>query len=119
MSQLTKGADAVLNHPSGEISEFHAAYDHCLWTIVTSSGNELAEFADYLWEEPYTDLPVPLIVAIYRLAGLESKDNPDQMQTTVNSIAAYCTPTEEENATQGIRRLMGLLRPDGGSTPQK
>jgi hypothetical protein len=82
------------------------AYDNLLWRISTASPEELQEFAAQIWDEPYFSLPVPLLVTVWRLVGLESPDDPDMMRNAIGGIAHHSNPVEEANATAGIRRLL-------------
>ena len=63
--------------------EMCAAYDDLLWRICTASPEELRRFATQIWNEPCSSLPVPLLVTVWRLAGLESPDDPDAMRNAI------------------------------------
>ncbi len=73
--QIEEAANALLSTASENETEFHRAYDAAIWFAVTSSRHELLEFANKLFDDPYMNLPAPLQVAIFRILGLESRQD--------------------------------------------
>lgn len=126
MTRLTDAADtllAFLNSSPREVSYADSEsgtpidpeqdqYDQCLWFIVTSSKEELRQFAELLRSDPYQTLPPPLMVTVFRLLGLESADEPALLEVSLNGISLYCDPLEEAAATRGIQ----LLKDSAGTT---
>jgi hypothetical protein len=109
---LRRWVDGLLQQMGNATSdplEFHRAYDQCLWAMVTSGREDLAELVDLFLSKhkPYLDLPIPLQVAAARLMGLEYHDNPTRMRQACSWVALYCDPVEEKEATQGLKARLG------------
>jgi len=90
-------------------TRFHQLYDRMLWVILTSPAEELAAFADLLFQNPYIDLPVPLQVSIFRIMGLEFSDDVERLRQAECGISMYCDPLEEKHATRCIRAKLNAL----------
>ena len=102
---IKDGVDNLLQQLRNSNEIFQPAYDDCLWRIVTSSKEDLQEFVDLAWEEPYFSLPAPILCAIGRLYGLESIEDKSAVEAAVKLIAIHCSPEEERPATEGMKNL--------------
>ena len=91
-----------------KFTRLYQLYDRMLWVILTSPAEELAAFADLLFQNPYIDLPVPLQVSIFRIMGLEFSDD-ERLRKAECGISMYCDPLEEKHATRGIRAKLNAL----------
>jgi hypothetical protein len=89
--------------------KYGQAFDQCLWAIVTSGREDLAELIILLQDRPYVDLPVPLQVVAARLMGLEFPDDLDKLRLARSWAAMYCDPAEDKGAVAGIDRLIRRL----------
>lgn len=107
---IKEGVDNLLQHLTNSKEVFQPAYDDCLWRIVTSSREDLREFVDLAWEEPYFSLPAPILCTIGRLYGLESIQDKDAVDAAIKLIAIHCSPEEEGPATEGMKRLAEHFR---------
>jgi hypothetical protein len=83
---------------AGQSHELHAAYDDCLWAIATSGKADIEKFVLQAWQEPYSEIPVPLLVIMCRLYVLESKERTPEVELAINFISAHCSPAEENGA---------------------
>lgn len=112
MAWLKSGIERLLKATGGEDKkEFWSAYDDCLWKITTSGKSELEEFVTLVWQEPYSNLPLPLLVTMCRLFVSESVEHTPEVRAAINFISAHCSPGEEEGATGGFVHL-----PDASSS---
>lgn len=94
-----------------KFARLHQLYDRMLWVILTSPAEEVAAFADLLFQNPYIDLPVPLQVTIFRIMELEFSDDVERLRKAECGIRMYCDPVEEKHATRGIRAKLNSLEP--------
>ena len=81
----------------------HKNYDQLLWFICTASSAELGALAERMHETPMVDLPSPLQVVLFRLAGLEHLGDVTMAKLTTEGIALHCDPIEEHCATASIK----------------
>jgi hypothetical protein len=113
------GSEKTYRDPSGrtwtergtapDLERFQQAYDNLLWQIVTSPRDKLLTFAARFYEEPYINLPPPLQVTVWRLLGLEPGACINDLRAAVAGIALYCSPTEEEGASSGVKERLKQL----------
>lgn len=88
-------------------------YDQLLWEIVTSSTDELRKLGDRIFEEPYNDLPTPIVVTLCRILSTELAPNQDLMEHFAASAAPFCSPEEELGFRSGQKQIEQILPGSG------
>lgn len=107
-SWLRDGLSRVLSIPQSDAAAFSSAYDDCLWRIITSAREDLAELVHDALTTWY-GVPIPLLVAAARLYGAESAHEFTAVETAINFIKAHCDPVETKMATGGITAQVGRM----------
>src|SRR4051812_9044258 len=100
---LRERADDLLGRDSAsDPGGFTDAYDSLLWAVVTADREELAGLVTLLYNDPYTRLPAPILVAVFRLWGLEQPADPARARAAATNISIYCDPSEKSGACGGL-----------------
>lgn len=81
-------------------------YDELLWQIATGSREELAALTQTFWVADYPRIPIPLMVVAWRILGLESPADREQLEACIASISIHCDPVQEEKSLGHLRALL-------------
>jgi hypothetical protein len=103
MAWLQDGIERLLKATGGrDQPEYWSAYNDCLWRATTSGRLQLEQYVTQMQQEPYNNLPMPLLILICRVYVLEFPQVTPQVMQAINFIFATALPGKRRVQRQSL-----------------
>ncbi|MDR6984902.1 hypothetical protein J2X32_003557 [Rheinheimera pacifica] len=113
MNWTQSGFDALLKAMDSNDCGKADALDQCIWTILTSSADDLEHYVANLWSEPLDELPISiqcLIAKQYALEKLAYAGTNEFVEKAYAFLAAHGEPSIDKALYGAIEKLLFINR---------
>ena len=113
MNWIQSGFDRLLKALSSNDDGKADALDHCIWTVLSSSADDLAPYVANLWSETMDELPISiqcLIAKQYALEKLAYAELNEFVEKACGFLAAHGEPGTDKALSGSIEKLLFINR---------